>query len=1164
MEFFEEKAQDGATLDQLPAAGALLVPGSGEDPDDYIHRQAAIWFGDDQLDANQIASKLIKHSFLKTIMINLQNKVTHISELLNKMVRWQPDFGDHPCRRRQEVLQSFLTLVSYARVKEGERTVPFLTCQFQLWVREMSRLMRAVSEKPEFFWRDSVPLKDAKKGLPAYYCRECGHTGWLSFMREQDERLEDDPSIIYTSYFEHGKNVRYVYPAGPEEETMELKPLWDYSRRLLSTESLCLYSPNREMKNVIPVVCTVTLSKEKVPRDLGRCPACETDGAITIVGSQAASLSSVAISHLFTSPYNADKKMLAFTDSVQDASHRAGFFSARTYRFNFRTAIQAVLNSLAGNIPLQDLTKSFFDYWQKNRSTQELVATFMPPDLRQVGIYRKFIKDKVQHIPADLEEILIKRVSWEICMEYGFNARVGRTLDKVGCSTAYFESASIDRAADKLHLIFNEELDLTGGLTVEEVRHFIMGFLTRTKNRGGVDHPLLRKFREEMGNWYLLTKEKNPWMSPFSSRGRLPRFLSLRPREKVFDSLVSSSGYLTWPLDWAIRSLRAGHMGRMVSQVRDIYHLAVGVLVQEGILNQVDKGNVASYGLAPNVLLVTRDTFPVQCSHCGHELTVGVAESGYWLGAPCLNFRCPGRYAKDDGETGSYYRKIYNSGNVKRIFAHEHTGLLQRDVRERVENLFKFNEEADAPNILTCTPTLELGVDLGDLSATMACSIPPTTANYLQRIGRAGRATGNAFILALANVKPHDLYFFEEPLNMLSGSITPPGCFLNAPEMLRRHFLAFSMDSWVREDTSGDRIPKDVSMMLSRYKRNGFPMNFISYYEQNRGRLMDKFMALFEDQLTDDNKERVRDFAAGDELKDDIISMLERVEGERKRLSDLRERVRKWKNNIEENKEKQDNWEKQSKEADHEMKVLKRLILNITQKYPLNLFTDEGLLPNYAFPETGVKLKTIIYGVDNSDEGEGNFNTETHEWIRPAGTAIREFAPFNTFYAENRRVRVDQVETGGSKNQSKIDEWQFCDECSHTELVSANAYRKTCPVCGSAGWSDLGQRHNMLKMAQVSAREWHLTSLTADESDEREMESYLLMDFFDVRQENWGGGFVNADLPFGFEYLKQVTLREVNFGPGINSGTRINIAGEKIPSDGFKICADCGVVDKGS
>ena len=107
----------------------------------------------------------------------------------------------------------------------------------------------------------------------------------------------------------------------------------------------------------------------------------------------------------------------------------------------------------------------------------------------------------------------------------------------------------------------------------------------------------------------------------------------------------------------------------------------------------------------------------------------------------------------------------------------------------RVEVLFKTGSEADAPNLLACTPTLEMGIDVGDLSSTMLCSVPPTPTNYLQRIGRAGRATGNALILALANVKPHDLYFFDDPFAMIAGTVTPPGCFLDAPEMLKRQYF---------------------------------------------------------------------------------------------------------------------------------------------------------------------------------------------------------------------------------------------------------------------------------------------------------------------------------------------------------------------------------------
>ena len=50
--------------------------------------------------------------------------------------------------------------------------------------------------------------------------------------------------------------------------------------------------------------------------------------------------------------------------------------------------------------------------------------------------------------------------------------------------------------------------------------------------------------------------------------------------------------------------------------------------------------------------------------------------------------------------------------------------------------------------MLVATPTLEMGIDIGDLSTVLLASLPRTVASYLQRVGRAGRLTGNALNLA--------------------------------------------------------------------------------------------------------------------------------------------------------------------------------------------------------------------------------------------------------------------------------------------------------------------------------------------------------------------------------------------------------------------------------
>ena len=108
-----------------------------------------------------------------------------------------------------------------------------------------------------------------------------------------------------------------------------------------------------------------------------------------------------------------------------------------------------------------------------------------------------------------------------------------------------------------------------------------------------------------------------------------------------------------------------------------------------------------------------------------------------------------------------------------------------------------------------------MGIDIGDLSTTILCSVPPTQANYLQRIGRAGRVDGNSLVLTLANARPHDLYFFAEPEEMFAGEVQPPGVFLNAPAVLERQLAAFCFDKWVAAHGAAAVLPPTVRSVFS-------------------------------------------------------------------------------------------------------------------------------------------------------------------------------------------------------------------------------------------------------------------------------------------------------------------------------------------------------------
>jgi DEAD/DEAH box helicase domain-containing protein len=1145
-----EYLTDEESYSDLPRPKADMIATPSDSIEGYIERQCRSWFRKAGLDPLGVGIELRKHGFLRTILLSLEGRITHWAMLSDRIAKWDTQFEGFTTEHRNLTLQSFLALVSYAKRRMGDKDEPFLACQVQLWVREMSRLVRAVAAKPAFFWRDDTPLGSPLKGLPAVYCRECGHTGWLGFMRQQDHIVTDDHRVIYSEYFDRGRNVRYFF-SGHDAGAMQ---------HYLDPETLTLGTeknhPGSQSEGV-PVRVWNHFSSGPAGKDTQRCPACETDFALTLVGSQAASLSSVAISHLYQSPFNRDKKLLAFTDSVQDASHRAGFFGARTYRFNLRTAIQAVLEAEpSGVICLNEFTDRLLAFWGQRMDLPRLVATFVPPDLRNLPEYRGFMQNPTDPDPKILGQ-LKKRLSWEITMEFGFNARVGRTLDKVRCSTARLDEDRLIVALGKLHTTLTSQFALFDQVTTARLRHFVVGLLTRTKVRGGVSHELLRSYAAKQGQRYFLSKDMNPLMSPFEPHSRLPRFLSDLASEKVFDSVITSANRRNWYLDWAQKCLYSELDG---TTCNDVYRRTLTVLAETGLLERIGTGNEHAYSIPQDALSVTRLTAQVRSEEDGHYLTLAADEAPNWEGRPSLYYLSRGTYRHDQTTSQSYYRNFYRSGHVQRIFCHEHTGLLNRHTREQVEVLFKTGLEADSPNLLACTPTLEMGIDVGDLSSTMVCSVPPTPTNYLQRIGRSGRATGNALILALANVRPHDLYFFDDPFEMIAGTVTPPGCFLDVPEMLKRQYLAFCQDTWASEATNTGVMPPKVMMLLAGNRRGEFPANFLKWYGSNSDRLCERFLSLFEGVLSEDNVARMRQFALADEMPAAVNACLKRTEAEIEEYRRLLERVRDRRKRVEEAPEKTDNASDVLEELRQEAGMLRRLITQIQEKYPLNLFTDEGLLPNYAFPETGVKLKSIIYGI-NAEEGEekGQKISQALEYLRGAGTAIRELAPFNTFYAEARKVVIDQVETGGRSN-SQIEEWRFCNLCSHMERDAESQGQVTCPNCGSSGWADLGQKRSLLKLIQVSARSDYLRSQTYDDSDERERRTYLLKDFIDIRLENCYGGLADQEGSFGFEYLNQVTLREINFGSRDGGGRTFTAGGEQVPEDGFAVCADCGVV----
>jgi len=228
---------------------------------------------------------------------------------------------------------------------------------------------------------------------------------------------------------------------------------------------------------------------------------------------------------------------------------------------------------------------------------------------------------------------------------------------------------------------------------------------------------------------------------------------------------------------------------------------------------------------------LSADHAPFRCGTCQRLWWRNVANI-------CPGWRCAGTLAPVtdlekllDNHYAELYRRLLPIG----VEVQEHTAQWTAAKASSIQDDFIDGRV----NVLSCSTTFELGVDVGEVQAVLLRNVPPSPANYVQRAGRAGRRTDSAaLVVTFAQRRSHDLTHFDDPGRMVDGTVDPPRILLENPSIVRRHAHSVAFAAFERDRAKAGETHRNVEDFFVGRIVNGAPVDSadLRFVEWLRGR----------------------------------------------------------------------------------------------------------------------------------------------------------------------------------------------------------------------------------------------------------------------------------------------------------------------------------------
>ena len=589
---------------------------------------------------------------------------------------------------------------------------------------------------------------------------------------------EDDNGVLNQSSYTSDEEPRCVYllantvndsddehtltDAGEDVESFDLCPICGQLIRA-GTKPACEHDANMFRR-----VQRIKLSSEKVT--LTKCPACESVSSTGIlrrffVGQEAVtsvlgtalfeSLPSYTVEHTQRGKETQEDNFDDFDEEPSEELTKIDIGAKQFIAFSDNRQAAAIYASYLNQTYSSIVNKRLILETMKRSEYQE---------------YGKCLDGFVEDLIGEFEKYHMankadsRKEAWKAALHELIDNNGNTSLYKLGLISLDINDNAI-RGSGKYNI------------THEEMHEICALFADWMMSEGSIDYPEVMNYEEKCS---------------FAPNGIEHGYTlsDANVRSQTLSFLPSKQGYQNKRIDYLTRVLKA----KSTFQSDDST-----LKFAEGIWNRIFtapdgvlQNRSGIYKLKSSEIIIRRTPTMYRCPKCHRVTPHNVSDV-------CPTYHCSGALERIDPPTAfkdNHYYNLYQQIEIRPLRVVEHTAQLNRETAYEYQKLFK-QKQID---ILSCSTTFEMGVDVGSLETVFMRNVPPSPANYAQRAGRAGRSINSAaFALTFCNKSNHDFSFFREPERMIKGRIDPPVFDIENPKIAIRHVYASSFSFFWKE-----------------------------------------------------------------------------------------------------------------------------------------------------------------------------------------------------------------------------------------------------------------------------------------------------------------------------------------------------------------------------